>query len=281
MKVISTVKDMAKYVRHNNRKGRSIGLVPTMGYFHDGHTMLIREARKKCDRLVVSIFVNPLQFGRGEDFAAYPRDMKRDLSIARSLKANVVFAPSSEELYPQGYSTYVEEERLSKRLCGPFRPGHFKGVLTVVAKLFNIVQPHFAAFGRKDAQQAAVIKKMVTDLGYPVKIMVLPIIREKSGLACSSRNKYLSAREKKEAAVIYQTLREAEDLIRAGERTTRKVLELIKTKLSSAPLVKAEYVEAVHPDSLEPLRTISGKVLIAVAARVGKTRLIDNIVVEA
>jgi pantoate--beta-alanine ligase len=280
MKLITSVKEMQRYVRHNYRKWRTIGLVPTMGYFHDGHVMLIREARKRCDRLVVSIFVNPLQFGRGEDFATYPRNMKRDLAIARENKVNVVFAPSSEELYPAGYSTFVEEERLSKKLCGPFRPGHFKGVTTIVAKLFNIVKPHVAVFGQKDAQQALIVGKMIRDLNYPIRLVVIPTIRERDGLACSSRNKYLSARERKEAAVIYRSLKKAEEMVRTGVRSSRKLSDAMREVVSTAPLARVEYIRIVDPESLEPVRQITGKTLIAAAVRVGKARLIDNIYVE-
>jgi pantoate--beta-alanine ligase len=280
MKVITTVKEMQRYVKHNYKRGRKIALVPTMGYFHDGHAILIGAARKLCDRLVVSIFVNPLQFGRGEDFASYPRDMKNDLSIARQHRVNVVFAPSSDELYPVGYSTFVGEERLSKKLCGHFRPGHFRGVATVVAKLFNIVRPHTAVFGQKDAQQVAIIRKMVEDLNYPVHIVVIPTIREKSGLACSSRNKYLTAREKKEAAVLYASLQKAEELVKSGVRDARRIIDAVKASIAHAPLVMVEYVEAVAPETLEPVKGIDTRTLIAVAARVGKARLIDNILVE-
>lgn len=280
MKLITSVKEMQRYVRHNYRKWRRIGLVPTMGYFHDGHMMLIREARKRCDRLVVSIFVNPLQFGRGSDFATYPRNLKRDLAIAKDLKVNVVFAPSSDELYPEDYSTFVEEDRLSKKLCGPYRPGHFKGVTTVVAKLFNIVRPHIAVFGRKDAQQVLIIRKMITDLNYPIRLIVVPTIREKDGLACSSRNKYLNPRERKEAAVIYKALRNAAVAVRKGMQSARKVETLVREVLSSSPLAKVEYVEIVNPETLEPVKQVSGKTLIAVAVRIGKARLIDNIFVE-
>ncbi|MCX6357068.1 MAG: pantoate--beta-alanine ligase, partial [Candidatus Aureabacteria bacterium] len=170
MKIITTIKEMQGYVKHNYKRGRKIALVPTMGYFHEGHVMLMQEARKLCDRLVVSIFVNPIQFGRGEDFASYPRDMKRDLALAKAQRVNVVFAPIGDEMYPRGYSTFVDEEKLSKRLCGAFRPGHFKGVATVVAKLFNIIRPHTAVFGQKDAQQVAIIKRMVRDLDYPIHV---------------------------------------------------------------------------------------------------------------
>jgi pantoate--beta-alanine ligase len=280
MKIINTVKEMKRYAKHNNRRGRKIALVPTMGYFHNGHLMLIREARKRCDRLVVSIFVNPLQFGRGEDFATYPRNVKRDLTLARECRVNVIFAPSSEELYPPSYSTFIEEELLSKKLCGPFRPGHFKGVTTVVGKLLNIVRPHTVVFGQKDAQQAAIIKKMITDLNYPVRIAVMPTVREKSGLACSSRNKYLSSRERKEAAVIYRSLLRAKEEVGSGMKDVRRIIGVVKEVLSDAPLVRLEYLAAVNPDTLEHTSTVSEKTLIAIAARAGKTRLIDNIIVE-
>ena len=280
MKVIKTAKEMQRYVKHNYRKGRKIALVPTMGYFHDGHIMLIREARRRCDRLVVSIFVNPLQFGRGEDFAAYPRNMKRDLALAKENGVNVVFAPSSDELYPPGYSTFVEEDLLSKKLCGPFRPGHFKGVTTIVARLLNIVRPRTLVLGQKDAQQAAIIKKIITDLNYPAHLVIVPTIREKGGLACSSRNKYLNARERKEALVIYKSLMKTKEKVKSGVRDARKIIGVIKNVISEAPLVKVDYVDVVDPETLKAVKEITAKTLVAIAARVDKTRLIDNIIVE-
>ncbi len=280
MKVIKTVKEMQRYAKHNYRKGRKIALVPTMGYFHDGHIMLIREARKRCDRLVVSIFVNPLQFGRGEDFATYPRNMKRDLALAKENEVNVVFAPNSDELYPSGYSTFVEEDLLSKKLCGPFRPGHFKGVTTIVARLLNIVRPRTLVLGQKDVQQAAIIKKIITDLNYPVHVVTVSTIREKGGLACSSRNKYLNARERNEALVIYKSLMKAKEKVKSGIKDVHKIIGAIKDIISAVPLVKVDYVEVVDPETLEAVREITAKTLIAIAARVGKTRLIDNIIVE-
>jgi len=280
MKIITTVKEMQRYVKHNHKRGRRIALVPTMGYFHEGHAMLMREARAQCDRLVVSIFVNPLQFGQGEDFAQYPRDMRRDLAIAKECRVNVIFSPSSEELYPGGYSTFVEEERLSRKLCGPFRPGHFRGVATIVAKLFNIVRPHSAYFGQKDAQQSAMIRKMVADLNYPIHVVVMPTIREKSGLACSSRNKYLNPREKKEAAILYRSLEKAQEMVCAGVRSVQAILGAVRGSITTAPLVRIEYLEAVNPDTLERVAAVDQKTLLAVAARVGGTRLIDNIILE-
>ncbi|MEJ2745835.1 MAG: pantoate--beta-alanine ligase, partial [bacterium] len=277
MKIITTIKEMQRYVKHNYKRGRKIALVPTMGYFHDGHAMLIGEARKICDRLVVSIFVNPLQFGRGEDFASYPRAMKNDLAIAREHKVNVVFVPNSDELYPTGYSTFIEEERLSKKLCGRFRMGHFRGVATVVTKLFNIVRPHTAVFGQKDAQQVAIVKKVIADLNYPVHVVVVPTIREKSGLACSSRNEYLNSREKKEAAQIYASLEKAAKMVKTGVADAAKIVSAVKESIARAPLVKIEYVEAVNPETLEPVKAIDSRTLVAVAARVGKARLIDNV----
>lgn len=280
MKILTTVEEMQKYAKRNYKKGREIALVPTMGYFHDGHVMLIREARKLCDRLVVSIFVNPLQFGRGEDFTSYPRDMKKDLELARGNGVNVVFSPTAEELYPAGYSTFVNEEKISTRLCGAFRPGHFKGVATVVAKLFNIVRPHVAVFGQKDAQQVAIIKKMVRELDYPVQIVVIPTIREKGGLACSSRNDYLTPRERAEAAVLHAALQKAREMVRTGFRDARAIVDTVRKMIAASPLVSIEYVEAVHPDTLESVNEIRAQTLIALAVRVGKARLIDNILVE-
>ncbi|MCX6354540.1 MAG: pantoate--beta-alanine ligase [Candidatus Aureabacteria bacterium] len=280
MRIITAIKEMQSYVKHNYRRGRKIALVPTMGYFHDGHVMLIREARKLCDRLVVSIFVNPLQFGRGEDFATYPRDMKRDLDLAKEEGTNVVFAPTADEFYPPGYSTFVDEEKISKKLCGGFRPGHFKGVTTVVAKLFNIIRPHTAVFGQKDAQQVAIIKKMVRELSYPIHIIVIQTIREKNGLACSSRNEYLTVHERKDAALLYASLQKAQDMVKAGVRDAGKIAESIRAHLASSPVIKPEYVELVNPNTLERVSQIGERTLIALAAHVGMTRLIDNIFVE-
>ncbi|MDD5557332.1 MAG: pantoate--beta-alanine ligase [bacterium] len=280
MKLITTVREMERYARHNLRRGRRIALVPTMGCFHFGHVMLMRAARRRCDRLVVSIFVNPLQFGRGEDFASYPRNMRRDLATARAERVNAVFAPSSDELYPAGFSTFVEEERLSRRLCGPGRPGHFRGVTTVVAKLLQIVRPHTAVFGRKDAQQAAIVRKMILDLHFPVRLLVVPTVREKNGLAMSSRNEYLSARERREAAVLYAALEEARALVRAGERDAAKVAAAARDRIAACPVASVEYVEAVHPETLEPVGRITGPTLLALAARVGPARLIDNVILH-
>jgi len=280
MKIITAIKEMQGYVKHNYRRGRKIALVPTMGYFHDGHVMLIREARKLCDRLVVSIFVNPLQFGRGEDFASYPRDMKRDLELAKKEGTNVVFAPTADDFYPPGYSTFVEEEKLSKKLCGAFRPGHFKGVTTVVAKLFDSIRPHTAVFGQKDAQQVAIIRKMGRELNYPIHIVVIPTIREKNGLACSSRNEYLTSHERKEAALLYASLQKAQDMVKAGVRDAGTIAESIRAHLGGSPVIKPEYVELVNPDTLERVPQIGERTLIALAAHVGKARLIDNILIE-
>lgn len=260
------------------REGRIIGLVPTMGYLHDGHLSLIKKARRENDIVIMSNFVNPLQFGPKEDFATYPRDLDRDNKLAESAGVDYVFAPTTEEMYPQGYDTYVEVKGpITEKMCGKSRPGHFKGVTTVVLKLFLITQPDRAYFGQKDAQQAIVIRKMVTDLNVPVKIITCPIIREEDGLALSSRNTYLSSEERLQALALPRALSAGRDMIMKGETDPQKVRLHIKQILESSPGIRVDYVEVVDGDDLSDLSVIKGKVLLAAAVYVGKTRLIDNI----
>jgi len=247
-----------------------------MGFLHEGHLSLIRRAKKDTDRVVVSIFVNPMQFGPKEDLKKYPRDLNRDLRLCRKEGVDIVFIPNAKTIYANGFSTYVDVGNLTETLCGASRPGHFKGVATVVAKLFNIVQPDIAYFGQKDAQQAIVIKKMVEDLNMTIKIKVMPIIREKDGLAMSSRNLYLSPQERKQAPSLYRSLKLAKSLYRNGERNSKNIKKSMRNEILKHPHVKIDYVSIVDMKKLKPLNRISNKVLVAVAAKIGKTRLIDN-----
>lgn len=280
MKVVDTIPRMSTLVKIFRKEGKSISLVPTMGYLHEGHASLIRAARKHTDVVVVSIFVNPVQFGPKEDFEKYPRDMKRDEALATAAGADIVFAPSAKDMYPDGYSTYVNVERLTDVLCGASRPGHFKGVATVVAKLFEIVRPEIAYFGQKDAQQAMVIKKMAADLNTGIEIKVLPIIRESDGLAMSSRNIYLSESERKDALVLHEALKKAEAMIKSGEREAKKIIRAMKELISAIPSAKADYISIVDITNLKGIKVLSGEVLVALAVFIGKTRLIDNILMK-
>jgi len=273
VRVVQSVKELRELLRGRS----SIGLVPTMGALHAGHEKLIQIARGENDLVVVSIFVNPLQFGPKEDFTRYPRTLDTDLEMCRRNNVDVVFAPSVEEMYPQTQLTSVEVERLDEHLCGKFRPGHFRGVATVVAKLFNIVQPHRAYFGEKDMQQLAIIRRFVADLNLPVSVVGVPTVREPDGLALSSRNKYLNAAERQAAPALYRALQVAADRIRAGERASAKVREVALQVLTESPLIRVEYFEIVDPDELQPVDTITGPVRIASAIWLGTTRLIDNV----
>ncbi|NWG05078.1 MAG: pantoate--beta-alanine ligase [Chloroflexi bacterium] len=255
----------------------TVGLVPTMGYLHEGHLSLIRRAREECDHVFVSIFVNPTQFGPKEDFARYPRDLERDFRLIESF-TDVVWTPSAEEMYPQGYQTWVEVEAMTKPLEGAMRPGHFRGVTTVVAKLFNAVQPHKAYFGQKDAQQAAVIRRMVRDLNFPLEIVVCPTTRELDGLAMSSRNVYLDSEQRKAATVLFRSLSAAKELYEAGERNAEKIRGKMRDVLAGEPLAEPQYVSCADYDTLEELDEIKGKALLSMAVFIGKTRLIDNFV---
>ena len=267
-------------VRDLRAQGKSVGLVPTMGCFHEGHISLMRTARDECDYVVVSLFVNPTQFGPGEDFEDYPRDLARDSRMAEEAGVDCIFHPRAEEMYPQPYLTYVNVEDITGTLCGANREGHFRGVTTVVAKLFNIVPAHRAYFGLKDAQQALVIRKMVEDLDFDMEIVVCPTVREKDCLAMSSRNMYLEPEEREAATVLYRSLQLAGSMVSEGERDAGRVLQEMKRLYADEPLVEPEYIEAVDYRLLEPVQRLEGEVLIAVAARVGKARLIDNILLD-
>lgn len=280
MRVIEKISDIKAVIRSQKKSGRTIGLVPTMGYLHEGHVSLAKASKAENDFTVMSIFVNPAQFGVNEDFNKYPRDIDRDLQIAENAGVDIIFAPSVEEVYPNGYKTYVNVEDITGILCGKTRIGHFKGVTTIVNKLFNIIEPDKAYFGQKDAQQAIVIKKMVKDLNMNLEIVTCPIIREKDGLAMSSRNVYLSPEERKGALVLSESLFKAEAMIKDGERKKDKIIELIKNKISAEKLASIEYIEVLKADNLEDIQEIDCKVLIALAVRFGATRLIDNVIVE-
>lgn len=279
MRIIRGIKEMSVLSDKFRRRGLSVGFVPTMGALHQGHLCLIRKARKENDRVVVSIFVNPAQFGRGEDFKKYPRDLKADAALCRKEKVDVIFYPEAKKLYPRGYKTYVTVEGLSDILCGRVRPGHFRGVATIVSKLFNIVRPQAAYFGQKDAQQAAVVKRMAAELNMPVAIKVVPTKREASGLAMSSRNAYLSAREKVDAAVLWYSLGCAQAMFRKGVVDAAKIISRMKSLIGKIKGAKIDYIAAVDQDTFMPLKKISRGSLIVMAVWIGKTRLIDNIVI--
>ncbi len=279
MKVVRTIGEMQRLTTRLRQEG-SLGFVPTMGALHEGHLELVRAAKRRCDRVVVSVFVNPIQFGPKDDYHAYPRDFKRDRLLLARVATDVVFYPDVREMYPDDYATYVEVEGLTKYLCGRSRPGHFRGVTTVVTKLFNIVKPDVAVFGQKDAQQAFVIKRMVRDLNFPVDIVIVPTVREPDGLAMSSRNVYLTQEERRQATVLYQSLREGEAMIKSGERDARRVKQALRRLIRTAPLAQIDYVEIVDTSRLHPVKTIKGEVLIALAVYFGRARLIDNLIVR-
>jgi len=258
-----------------------VGLVPTMGFLHEGHLSLVRQAAQECASVVVSIFVNPTQFGPSEDLAAYPRDMERDLRLLEPLGVDLVWNPSPEIMYPNGYQTWVEVEALTSVLEGARRPGHFRGVTTVVSKLFNGVQPARAYFGQKDAQQVAVIRQMTRDLNFPLEIVVCPIVREADGLAMSSRNTYLDTEQRQAATVLYHSLNAAKDAFDSGERDAEKLRVIMKETIAAEPLAQLQYVSCADYDTLQELETVSSKALLSMAVFVGKTRLIDNFVLSS
>ncbi len=256
----------------------SVGFVPTMGYLHEGHLSLARRARDECDYVAASIFVNPTQFGPNEDLSKYPRDLERDLRLLEAVGVDLVWTPTPEVMYPSGYQTWVEVQEMTQPLEGAQRPGHFRGVTTVVTKLFNAVRPTKAYFGQKDAQQAAVIRQMTRDLNFPIEIVVCPIIREPDGLAMSSRNVYLDAEQRKAATVLYRALHAAKSAYDKGERNAEKLRQVMKETLASEPLAETQYVSCVDNDTLQELQTVTGKTLLSMAVFFGKTRLIDNLV---
>jgi len=280
MEVAETIQSVRSQVKAAREKGKKIGFVPTMGALHVGHISLIEAAVNQTGFVIVSIFVNPTQFGPGEDLEKYPRPIKADLEICRNTDVNVVFAPTREQMYPQENLTWVTVEKLTEPLCGRFRPGHFRGVTTVCAKLFNIVQPDIAFFGQKDAQQAIVIKRMVADLNMPLQIVVCPTVRETDGLAVSSRNKYLSPQQRKDATIIYKSLLKCQELIETGLTDPNEIVAKVREVLQSVPSVQLEYVSIVDAETLQNIDKIASNILAAIAVRIGSTRLIDNILLD-
>ncbi len=280
MKVIRKIKTMQKISEELRKKEKEIAFVPTMGYLHEGHLSLVRIAKRFGDIVIVSIFVNPTQFGPSEDYRSYPRDEKRDLSVLRKEKVDFVFIPSVEEMYPENYQTYVEVTELSKYLCGRSRPGHFRGVCTVVTKLFNIVKPHYAVFGEKDYQQLKIIERLTKDLNMDIKIIPGPTVREKDGLAMSSRNTYLTEEERKSALSLSKALYEVKRMVHQGERNCEVLIKKAKEIIEKEPHTKIDYVEIAHPLTLEPIKMIENEAVIALAVFVGRARLIDNMKLE-
>jgi pantoate--beta-alanine ligase len=282
MEIINRRQRMNSVSRKVRREqDKTIGLVPTMGALHEGHLSLIREARRMCDVVVVSVFVNPAQFGPGEDFAHYPRDLTRDTALLTDYNVDYIFAPTPDEIYPKGFATYVIVDGLSEQLEGASRPGHFRGVATIVTVLLNIVRPDFAFFGQKDAQQTIIVKRLVRDLAFDTEIVILPTVREQSGLALSSRNSFLNAEEQQAASVIYRALRRAREAYEQGERNGQRLASLVRATVESEPRARIDYVSVTDADTLERLDKLDDRpVLVALAVHFGKTRLIDNVVLN-
>ena len=280
MNIVKTIEEVREQVRAWRKEGLTVGLVPTMGYLHEGHQSLIARSVAENDRTVVSDFVNPIQFGPTEDLATYPRDLAHDAELCEKTGADLIFNPEPEEMYAPDFCTYVDMDHLTKGLCGASRPIHFRGVCTVVSKLFHIVQPDRAYFGQKDAQQLAVIRRMVRDLNMPLEIIGCPIIREEDGLAKSSRNTYLSAEERQAALCLSRGLNKGKAAIEAGETDAAKVKAIITAEIEAEPLSRIDYVEIVDLNNLEPVASTEGSILTAIAVYIGKTRLIDNFIIE-
>jgi pantoate--beta-alanine ligase len=278
MKICKTIDEMRSGTREAHRAGKRLGFVPTMGALHEGHLSLVRAAKSACDVVAVSIFVNPLQFGPTEDLAKYPRTFERDAGLLEREAVDILFCPTPNEMYPAGAVTYVTVEGLSDKLCGRSRPGHFRGVTTVVAKLFHIVEPDKAFFGQKDAAQSTIIRRMVQDLNFPIEIVVCPIVREPDGLAMSSRNAYLTLQERKSALVLHRSLMEIKNRFDRGERSAANLIAAGKQLLFKEANVRLDYLEIVDPSTLDPVTQLNKPALVAVAAVVGTTRLIDNII---
>ena len=277
MDIIETIADMKRF---RQSLPQPIGFVPTMGYLHEGHLSLVRQAREQNPSVVTSIFVNPTQFGPKEDFSEYPRDPQNDLSMLEKEKSDVIFMPSSIEIYPPGFSSWINIEKVTERFEGKFRPNHFRGVTTVVAKLFNIVEPDRAYFGQKDAQQLLVIKKMVTDLNMNLEVVTVPTVREPDGLAMSSRNIYLNSKERKAALVLYQALTKAQQLFTKGEKNAKRLREQMIDLINEQPLASIDYVSIANAETLDELNEVNIQALVLMAVRIGKTRLIDNIMLK-
>lgn len=280
METVTLIGEMQSRAEELRRRGTTIGVVPTMGYLHDGHLSLVAQARKETDVVVTTLFVNPTQFGPGEDFERYPRDTERDKRLASQAGTDILFMPAADEMYPAGFKTYVFTEGLSTVLEGAFRSTHFRGVTTVVMKLFHIVKPHVAVFGQKDAQQAAIISRMVKDMNLDIRLIIAPIVRESDGLAMSSRNVYLSPEERKNAVALFRSLRFAEDAVRKGERAVETIRRGMEEILWNARVSAVDYIAFVRPETFEEVEKIDPpNILVALAVRFGKTRLIDNIVI--
>ena len=280
MKIVTTIQEVKDMVAGWRKQEQSIGFVPTMGYLHEGHGSLITEARKQNDKVIVSIFVNPMQFGPTEDLASYPRDLEKDSAFCESLGADLIFHPEPSEMYSDGFCSYVDMSVLTEELCGLSRPVHFRGVCTVLTKLFNIVQPDRAYFGEKDAQQLAVVKHMVEDLNMNLKIIGCPIIREEDGLAKSSRNTYLSQEERQAALILSKTIFMGQKMVEEGETDAVKLVEAMKANIRTEPLAKIDYVKAVDGLTMQQVTEIKAPTLVAIAVYIGKTRLIDNFIVK-
>lgn len=281
MKVVKTIKEVREIVSSWRRDGLTVGLVPTMGYLHEGHQSLISKSVSENDRTVVSVFVNPIQFGPNEDLEAYPRDLKRDMEAVEAVGGDLIFNPEPAEMYPSHFTSFIDTTETTELLCGAVRPVHFRGVCTVVGKLFNIVTPDRAYFGQKDAQQLATIRRFVRDLNFGLEIVPCPIVREADGLAKSSRNTYLSPAERKAALILSKSLALGKKAVDEGERDASKVVSIITESLQTEPLARIDYVEVVDFENIQRIETISGETLVAIAVYIGKTRLIDNFIVNA
>ena len=280
MNSVTDINKVKRIIKEYRKKSKTIGFIPTMGALHQGHLSLVKKAKSDCDLVVVSIFVNPLQFSKGEDYKVYPRNILKDKALLRQLGVDMLFYPKSADIYSSGFSTNVEESVLSKVLCGKSRPGHFRGVCTILTKLFNIIEPDKVYFGQKDYQQVLIIKKIVADLNFPIKICILPTVREDSGLAMSSRNRYLTNSQKKQSLCLSKALILAKNLIRNGERSPAKAIARIKSIVKSEKSARIDYIEILNAKNLTKLKTIRGHVLIALAIYIGQVRLIDNIVLN-
>ncbi|SEE31647.1 pantoate--beta-alanine ligase [Prevotella sp. lc2012] len=279
MKVVKTIKEVREIVGGWRQEGLSVGLVPTMGYLHEGHQSLIKKSASQNDRTVVSVFVNPIQFGPNEDLEAYPRDLNRDIKAVEEAGGDLIFNPEPSEMYPGHFTSFIDTTETTELLCGAVRPVHFRGVCTVVGKLFNIVTPDRAYFGQKDAQQLATIRRFVRDLNFPLEIIACPIVREEDGLAKSSRNTYLNAEERQAALILSKSLKKGKEAIESGEKDAKTIIAIIKNSLQSEPLARIDYVEVVDFENIQRVDKIEGETLVAIAVYIGKTRLIDNFII--
>ena len=280
MKVVKTIQEVRAQVQEWRKEGLTVGLVPTMGYLHEGHQSLIRKSVSENDRTVVSVFVNPIQFGPNEDLEAYPRDLNRDMKAVEEAGGDLIFHPEPSEMYPGHFTSFIDTTETTELLCGAVRPIHFRGVCTVVGKLFNIVLPDKAYFGQKDAQQLATIRRFVRDLNFPVQIVACPIVREDDGLAKSSRNTYLNPQERQAALILSKSLKLGKAAIEQGERSAQRIIDIIRQNLQTEPLARIDYVEVVDFENIQRVETIQGETLVAIAVYIGKTRLIDNFIIK-